>query len=488
MNASNYETHILNIQNKLNNIIEFVKANANNYEAHKMEEIIHKELLEMGKDLLNSYFENIENNDVGSELVNHDGDIYKRHNIITKDYFSVFGKLKIDRRSYNSKGLKSIIPLDLECNLPRKTYSYYLQDIINSISIQNTFSESKHILKKVLHLDIYEKPLEDLTASTSTYYDEYYLEKDVSHLDGEGEIQVMSYDGKGVPMIKKEATNIKGRQGKGEKRQKKKEALVGVSYTVNKNIRTSEEIAKNLIFPEKNHLSNKNKKIPKANNIRRMASLIKPKAEVIKEIERDAFLRNPYNIRENVVLIDGMPSLQKLVERNFNDIKKYTIILDIIHVLEYLYIAAHVFFKESSIEAKRYVYKQLIRILNGNVGRVIGGIKQSAKKNKIKGSKLLALEKVTRYLFNHKSIMKYDEYINQGFPIGTGVVESACKTLVKDRMEGSGKRWSMNGAEAMLKLRSIKTSNDLDNYHKFYIAKELSKLQEKVKFNLLKAC
>ena len=488
MKTVNFESNILNIHNILNHTLEFITASANNLKAHEMEEIIHKQILKIGKNLMLSYFENIENNDVGCELVNDDGVVFKKHNIITKDYYSVFGKLKIDRRSYNSKGLKSVIPLDLQCNLPSKTYSYYLQDIMNSISLQNTFTETKHILKKVLHLDIYEKPLEDLTSSASIYYDEYYLAKDVSRLNNEGEIQVTSYDGKGVPMIKKEATKIKGRQGKGEKRQKKKEALVGVSYTVNKNIRTPEEIAKNLIFPEKNHLSNKDNRIPKASNIRRMASLIKPKATVIKEIEKDAFLRNPHNTRKNIVLIDGMPSLQKLVERNFTEIQNYTIILDIIHVLEYLYIVAHVFFKESSIEAKKYVHKQLIKILNGKVGRVIGGIKQSSKKKRIKGSKLLALEKVIRYLSNHKSIMKYDKYIDQGFPIGTGVVESACKTLVKDRMEGSGKRWSMSGAEAMLKLRSIKTSNDFDGYHEFYMEKELEKMKVKMKFNLSIAC
>ena len=84
-------------------------------------------------------------------------------------------------------------------------------------------------------------------------------------------------------------------------------------------------------------------------------------------------------------------------------IKNYTIILDIIHILEYLHIVAHVFFKESSPEAKKYVYKQLTSILNGNVGRVVGGIKQSSTKKNITGSKLKALEKVVKYLSNHKN-------------------------------------------------------------------------------------
>ena len=229
--------------------------------------------------------------------------------------------MKIERRSYDSIGQKTVCPLDIQCNLPTKIYSYYLQDIMNSISVQNTFLESRKILKKILHIDVYERPLEDLTSSSTVYYDDFYLEKDVSNLDNEGEIQVISLDGKGVPMIKKEAAKIKARQGKGEKKQKKKEALVAVSYTVDKHIRKAEEIATNLIFPETKETDRSKTQAPKGQNIRRMASLIKPKAEVVKEIERDAFLRNSDNKRENVVLVDGALSLQKLVENNFSEIK-----------------------------------------------------------------------------------------------------------------------------------------------------------------------
>jgi len=488
MKTLNYESNLLSAFENLTATIEFVKSNSNNYEAHEMEELIHKKTLDIGKSLMKGYFQRVSNNDVGKDLVNTDGKTFDRKKIISKDYFSVFGKFKIERRSYERTGFKTICPLDIQCNLPEKVYSYYLQDIMNTLSVQNTFSETKNILNKILHLNIYEKPLEDLTAFSSNYYDEYYLSKNVTNLDNEGEIQVMSFDGKGVPMIKKEAAKIKGRQGKGEKKQKKKEALVGVSYTVNKHFRTATEIASNLIFPDKKVLKEHELKTPKGQNIRRIASLLKPKSEIVKEIERDASLRNSNNNRNNVVLIDGMPALEKLVENNFSKIKNYTIILDIIHVLEYLYIAAHVFFKESSPEAKKYVHKQLVSILKGKVGRVIGGIKQSATKKEIKGTKLKSLAKVIKYLSNHKKLMKYNEYIELGFPIGTGVVESTCKTLVKDRMEGSGKRWSLNGAEAMLKLRSIKTSNDMEKYHNFYIVNEYKKKVETNKFSFNIAC
>jgi len=84
-------------------------------------------------------------------------------------------------------------------------------------------------------------------------------------------------------MIKKEAVKITGRQGKGKKRQKKKESLVGVKYNINANIRTADEVADNLVYPEKRENENE-KKQEKAQNIRYIASIAKPKKEVMEEI------------------------------------------------------------------------------------------------------------------------------------------------------------------------------------------------------------
>jgi hypothetical protein len=56
--------------------------------------------------------------------------------------------------------------------------------------------------------------------------------------------------------------------------------------------------------------------------------------------------------------------------------------------------------------------------------------------------------------------MKYDEYLAAGYPIGSGVVEGACRHLVKDRMEQTGMRWRIAGAQAVLSLRAIYVNDD----------------------------
>ncbi len=72
--------------------------------------------------------------------------------------------------------------------------------------------------------------------------------------------------------------------------------------------------------------------------------------------------------------------------------------------------------------------------------------------------------------------MKYDEYLAAGYPIGSGVVEGACRHLVKDRMEQTGMRWRIEGAQAILNLRAIYVNDDWDAFHTLRIQAEQHKL------------
>ena len=161
--------------------------------------------------------------------------------------------------------------------------------------------ESEITLSKLLGLKVSSSRLEVVNRDTGKHYDKFYEEKTLPSADNEGVIQVVQSDGKGVPVIKKEAAKLKARQGKGEKRQKKKEAMVGVSYTVDRNKRTPEEVAENLVYPERARAKKETvkkadvivPKPPKAKNIRRMASLERTKKEVVEEIMEDAQKRNP---------------------------------------------------------------------------------------------------------------------------------------------------------------------------------------------------
>jgi len=71
-------------------------------------------------------------------------------------------------------------------------------------------------------------------------------------------------------------------------------------------------------------------------------------------------------------------------------------------------------------------------------------------------------------------MVKYDEYLKAGYPIGTGVVVSTCGHTVKNRMEGTGRRWSIEGVESILLLRSVYTSRDWNQYWQFHMQLERS--------------
>ncbi len=154
----------------------------------------------------------------------------------------------------------------------------------------------------------------------------------------------------------------------------------------------------------------------------------------------------------------------------------YVGVPDIIHVVEYLWVAGNALYGEKDPETVKWVYKKLLSILQGNVGRVIGGLKQSLTKRKLSKNKRDAIEKVIRYFENHRQHMRYDEYLKAGFPIGSGVVESTCGHTVKDRMEGTGRRWSIKGAESTLPLRSVYTSGDWHVYRQWHMKLERIRL------------
>ena len=146
------------------------------------------------------------------------------------------------------------------------------------------------------------------------------------------------------------------------------------------------------------------------------------------------------------------------------------------HVLEKLWKAAYVFHAEGSLEADLWVLDRTLRILFGEVGQVVKGIRQSITKRGLSGPKRKTLHAVANYLYRNRSRMRYDEYLANGWPIASGPVEGACKNLIKDRMERSGMRWTERMAEAIVQLRAVYLSGDFDAYWQFHIDQDQRRL------------
>ena len=117
---------------------------------------------------------------------------------------------------------------------------------------------------------------------------------------------------------------------------------------------------------------------------------------------------------------------------------------------------------------------KLTKLLLGKVEGIIAELKELL--SSLSAGKQDLLQKTITYLENGKEFMRYDIYLTKGYPIGSGVVEGACKNLVKDRMEQCGMRWTIAGAESVLSMRSIQINKMTGDYWKYHIAQERNRL------------
>ncbi len=111
-------------------------------------------------------------------------------------------------------------------------------------------------------------------------------------------------------------------------------------------------------------------------------------------------------------------------------------------------------------------------ILDGRSGNVAAGIRIKAKSYALSAKKKKTIGKVAKYLTNHTDMLRYDHYMQQGYPIATGVIEGACRHLIADRFEITGARWSLKTAEGILRLRAIRSSGDWELYQAFHKKQE----------------
>ena len=367
-NFSNIEKCLNNCTEKFTLILSGV-LNGGRQDAHKMEASIFKQLMKLGFILMQLFFANQKEGNYGKTIETAHG-IAKKGRTSVRSYFSIFGKMKVTRYLYHIDKVSSA-PLDLALNLPVRCYSYFLSEFANLLNINGAYENTAELLKRFFGVKLSISALESISMESSESYEDYYdLKNRLPKLESQEDYVVVSFDGKGVPMIKAEAAKIVARQGKGEKKQKKKEALVGVRYDVNANVRIAKEVADNLVYPDKKEDKNKTDKPAKAQNMRYIASVEKTKKKVMEEIHEEV-KNESFNDKPLLCVMDGALSLWALFKDVFKDIENKVFILDIIHVLEYIWIIAHIKYKEGSAKGKEYVYKSLLLILQGRVASYI---------------------------------------------------------------------------------------------------------------------
>jgi hypothetical protein len=453
---------------------------------HEVEEVSWNGLIAMGREMIVAYIQRQEEDLPRPEVIEHEGNKLRRlPERRTRPYVSAFGPTPFARDVYATRETQrqEVVPLDAKLGMPESDTSYLLQKWSGTQFVKESYKESQVTLQSILGFAPSVNCLEDMAAQAAEHAAVYLGQQRPVAPTTEGEILVATSDCKGVPMRKVDApkTREKGkaprrkRLKKGEKNGQKRMACVGGVYSVAPFHRTVEDVLDEILRKEKQEQR------PKPQNKRLRAVLtqeidgkeVNAKDVVFDWLAREIQQRDPHEQRTVVAVMDGETKLRDLQELK---ISRAIGILDIWHVTEYLWELAYCFHREGSDEAEAFVETYLRKLLEGKVNRVIGGIRQMATKRALPQSKWDKVEDCLTYFAARADYMKYDEYLAAGYPIGSGVVEGACRHLVKDRMEQAGMRWRIAGAQAILSLRALYVNDDWEAFHAHRIQTEQRKL------------
>ena len=456
--------------------------------AHEAEKDIWRRVLAMGRQAFGQFLAMQGDGDVGETVETPDGKEVRR---LTKPhrrmYRSIFGPFELSRYVYGTREGQRIefVPLDARLELPESEFSYVLQDWAGTHYVEDAFDKSADMLGKILGLSLSVDSLERMSRKMAESVADFRESLTKPPVEAEGEILVATADGKGIPMRRPaDQRPVGARRRKGEKANKKQMATLGCVYTVDPKHRTAEDVVAAL-FRERSTRRPKESVEPVAQHKRVWSSLTYEEGDVYVDAETEVFtwMAGEVNARRRkgqpmVCLMDGQRSLWTSCATHLPSADRVEI-LDLLHAVEYLWKAAYLFHAEGSDAASAFVRDRVLRILRGEVGYVIGGLRQMGTKRKLPKKKREKLDRICNYLDGNRYRMRYDEYLEAGYPIASGVIEGACRHLVKDRMERSGMRWTIDGAQAMLDLRSTSINNQWSAFCAHRIQAETERLHPK---------
>lgn len=379
-----------------------------------------------------------------------------------RSYYSIFGKVLAIRPYFYAQGVGGASPLDAELGLGTDCYSDLLRELVEYLGTDVTYEKVSEAFVRFFGHSLSTYTVQKLMTDDAADVEAYYQQKPAPEAVNEAAILVVQADGKGVPMIREMPAEAPVRLSKGQKRAKKKEAVVTTAYTIAPHVRTPEQVVASF-FDQDDASDQAPTQRSKPQNKHVWATL-DGKDAALQRLEQLVATRNDAHIQARIALTDGCEALQQRMQHYFPE---FTLILDFIHANEYLWKAANSLFGEQAPQRNPWVEKQTLSILSGHTDQVIALLRTLAQQSKRTKAQRQALETAANYFQRNLAFMRYHDYLTKGWPIASGVIEGACRHLVKDRCELSGMRWSQDGAENLLRLRAVAENGDWDDYHQF---------------------
>ena len=473
--VSSLEDLVLQAREQFETLLALVEG-AGNERIDRVEGKVFVELLGLGLTLLRQFVAQHGTGDVGSTLATGTGTWKRLEDLHPRRYVSIFGELTFDRTVYGTRAKQKIqaVPLDAQLGLPDGDFSYLLQSWLQERCLDTDYAEAVRGLAAILRVQPSVRSVEDMTRRMATDVPAFQAQQPLPDAGERAELLVATADHKGVPMVRRDRPTAAADEDS-ERPGVKRAACAGAVYTTARFVRTPEDVVDEVRRKE------------------RAAQRPPPQGKVVwaemrQEIDgeeasgREVVLanlcveldrRDPTQKQPVIVLCDGERSLWTTFAAML--MRSYVAILDLWHALTYLWLAAKVFHGTKQAQ-EAFVTARLRLLLEGKVRGVIKGLKQMGTQQGLTGEKRRTLAKAVGYFERNRAQMRYDVYLQAGYPIGSGVIEGACRHVIKDRMERAGMLWTLEGASALLRLRVVHTNAHWEPYQEYRIVREQQNL------------
>lgn len=366
-------------------------------------------------------------------------------------------------------------PVDDQLGIGPDRWSPLLQEFTMLFGVEQSFEPAADAFDTIFRQRLSVDTLEQVSRRMGERAGEFLDNLETPPADEEGELLVQTADGKGVPLVREDAQRLKPFEQKPKRPGNRRMATLAGVYSVDRFVRTPDEIVAALFRDNREDRPPGKPQRPKPCHkhlIARFPHVFDDIGETepisgsmlalswaSREVEQR---RSPHQML--IRLMDGQHSLWDMADICGEVPGDYVVdVLDVVHVSGYVWKAAKVFHSHREHQ-EAFARERLLRILQGDVKGVVAGLRRMATLRGLRGQQRKEIDIVCGYFAAHQDRMKYDDYLAAGYPIATGVIEGACRHLVKDRMERSGMRWTMQGAQAMLNLRALRHSSHWDEF------------------------
>ena len=446
-------------------------------------------LLKMGQVAVDLFLAGQGNGDLGGRLETEEGTVlYRSETVEKRPLRTIFGEHSFEAYVYSqgSKRKIELRPIDARLHLPEGKASYLLQEFSQLFCVDKAFGVGARHFETVFGQTLSVDVLEDINRAMGVQADRFLDRLPTPLPAAEGAILVATADSKGVPLVQEEARQVPVFEEK-ERPGNRRMATLGCVHTVDRHVRTPEQIVAAL-FHDRTVSQPEKRPEPCGKHYRAyFAEPATDDEEAIPSALRTwTWLAEEVTARHRpgqavVRLMDGQPGLWEASDACLEDFVEklrktgesvvLVDILDIIHVSSYVWKAAKAFHSHKEHQ-EAFVHERLLRILRGEVSGVVTGMRRMATQQGLKGTALKEVATACHYFEKNAQRMRYDVYLRAGYPIASGVIEGACRHVIKDRMEHGGMRWTLAGAQAMLNVRCVSASSEWDEFNRWRHAEE----------------